>query len=100
MIVHRRAGCLDQKHIAATNVLADLDLDVLVAERDELDGACRDSQGLADALRQRLVAVGGKNLEPHVTHEKSPFALQHHAELFPGPLGDRRQRMLLRNSLQ
>src|ERR1039457_4126253 len=65
-MVHRMAGRLDEKDIAATNVFEDLDIDLTIGKLGELGLSYRNAEESADLLRQRLMRRSGKDLELRV----------------------------------
>ena len=48
--VHRRPGRLDDEHVAAADVLVQLDADLAVREIGDLDGGERDAEVVGDLL--------------------------------------------------
>ena len=57
MVVHRRAGGLDDEYILGANVVFDFDLDLTVAEGGHLRAAHRHLQVFTDSFRKGLVGV-------------------------------------------
>ena len=63
VLADRCAGGLNKKDVAAADVLADLYLEVFVAEADDLEASRRYSQRFADSRREVGIAVSRKDLE-------------------------------------
>ena len=63
VVVHRRAGRLDDEHIAAAHVVGDLDHHLAVAEAAHVGAAEGHLQDLADLGGQRPVRVAGEYLD-------------------------------------
>ena len=71
VVVHRRAGRLDDEHVAAAHVLGDLDHHLAVAEAAHVGLPERHLQDLAHLGGQRPVRVAGEYLDL-VSHRSVP----------------------------
>ncbi len=62
VLVHRRAGGLDQEHVAAADVLVDLAGDFAVREFSQRDVAQRNAEVVGDPFGKRLVGSAAEDL--------------------------------------
>ena len=63
MVIHRRAGGLDDEHVAAAHVLANLHFRFAVRETPDFRVAQRNAQISANIRGQLGVGVAGKNAQ-------------------------------------
>ena len=63
VLVHRRAGRLNEKHVAAADVLVDLAGDLAVGKLAERDIAQRHAEIIGDPLGERLVGRAAEDFQ-------------------------------------
>ena len=63
VVVHRRAGRLNEKHVAAADVFVDLAGDFAVGEFAERDVAQRHAEVIGDPLGERLIGGAAEDFE-------------------------------------